>query len=130
LRCFFVLYCISVEFLKLKTICYLGFFTVRYIITICYLGLFMVRYIVTICYLGVFMVSYIVTICYLGLFMVKYSYFFTGSLTGDGVSQWNAIKTNSPGPRTEVVYNFDSDMAPEEGHAAIRSNTKPIFSNK
>lgn len=39
---------------------------------------------------------------------------------GDGVSQWSAIANNFPGPRTEFVYNFDSDLAPEEGHAAIR----------
>lgn len=40
---------------------------------------------------------------------------------GDGVSQWSTIVNNFPGPRTEFVYNFDSDLAPEEGHAAIRS---------
>lgn len=39
---------------------------------------------------------------------------------GDGVSQWSSIANNFPGPRTELVYNFDSDLAPEEGHAAIR----------
>lgn len=38
----------------------------------------------------------------------------------DGVSQWTAIAQNSPGPRTELVYNFDPDSAPEQGHAAIR----------
>nr|XP_011416314.2 arylsulfatase B-like [Crassostrea gigas] len=41
-------------------------------------------------------------------------------LMGDGVSQWSSIANNFPGPRTELVYNFDSDLAPEEGHAAIR----------
>lgn len=38
----------------------------------------------------------------------------------DGVSQWTAIAQNSPGPRTELVYNFDPDSAPKQGHAAIR----------
>lgn len=50
---------------------------------------------------------------------------------GDGVSQWSAIANNFLGPRTEFVYNFDSDLAPEEGHAAIRyTNIKPNPGNE
>ena len=45
---------------------------------------------------------------------------FGKDLLGDGVSQWAAMVDNLPGPRTELVYNYDSDIAPEEGHAAIR----------
>lgn len=45
---------------------------------------------------------------------------FLVDMRDDGVSQWTAIAQNSPGPRTELVYNFDPDSAPEQGHAAIR----------
>lgn len=51
---------------------------------------------------------------------LAYHRFVLVDMRDDGVSQWSAIAQNSPGPRTELVYNFDPDSAPEQGHAAIR----------